>query len=849
MADSLKNNISNGIHCKESSEAYKPCLKHAAENLSQKSKPDVSSEAELCNGCSKTMLSYIFLIQDMLDGLARKLSKDEDPSCCVQCLRQESRGIEDLPRVDSFNNSNLKSKNLVISNGIANGECEALSSKPTVSERKNEVKADQKLDQDVSPMVTHAAEVTSEPKRPRKVSSRRNSRRISREVKENVNDVFPESCASRNGWQTDFLYNVSSSIEPKYIPYNQQQENENIPAASVNKKSSSQKDILVNHKENELLINHRSRSNSSDSSPLTPCSPSSFFGNLGPPSKAYSERSLENSNFNKSKVDDYAKFDYSVTECSSNYHKYGADDFAKPDYSIIENALNHSGEEGDDSAKSDYSGIESNSSHCEADTDDYLKSDYSGTESLDKKVYGMGMEPAKNRKTFDENAEKWRTLHDSFSDRVAAKDLESSEAFVTICRNNAEALGCLVLGSSLLLSRTSRKLCVLVFDEVDPVFKEPLSSIFHVVQHVRHLKSIDETRLEYLEQMNLEKLNIWCLVEFSKCVFLNPDCLILCNCDELFQHEELSAVPDIGWPDCFNSGVFVFAPSVDTLSKLVELSQKQGQNNEGDQMLLNAYFNSWSSDIGKKLSFIYNLTRSASYTYGAAFQRFGHNVKIVQFLGGSKPWEVKFFTQTGQLESDVDVHPKHVRFFSEWINTFKLAVLKLFPQDVYTYAFNQRSVSAEDIGLALCFPALYKDSDQKSFKPVHILPKRRSVSPFYLASPPRKTAECNASLLTPVYCQLSDIPSVEEVAQKLITSGCIEQNGKVEDEAQNGKIEDETVLKDSPFDRCLPGAIIGDYQGMKAWEQGHIDYEGCDSSENIMNRLSFLIRGSVYPNL
>ena len=36
------------------------------------------------------------------------------------------------------------------------------------------------------------------------------------------------------------------------------------------------------------------------------------------------------------------------------------------------------------------------------------------------------------------------------------------------------------------------------------------------------------------------------------------------NCDELFDKEEFSAVPDIGWPDWFNSGVFVFRPSLHT---------------------------------------------------------------------------------------------------------------------------------------------------------------------------------------------------------------------------------------------------------------------------------------------
>ena len=36
------------------------------------------------------------------------------------------------------------------------------------------------------------------------------------------------------------------------------------------------------------------------------------------------------------------------------------------------------------------------------------------------------------------------------------------------------------------------------------------------------------------------------------------------NCDELFERQEFSAAPDPGWPDCFNSGVFVFVPSIDT---------------------------------------------------------------------------------------------------------------------------------------------------------------------------------------------------------------------------------------------------------------------------------------------
>jgi len=51
---------------------------------------------------------------------------------------------------------------------------------------------------------------------------------------------------------------------------------------------------------------------------------------------------------------------------------------------------------------------------------------------------------------------------------------------------------------------------------------------------------------------------------------------VLQNVDDLFDREELSAAPDIGWPDCFNSGVFVYRPSEETYSALLQLAITQG---------------------------------------------------------------------------------------------------------------------------------------------------------------------------------------------------------------------------------------------------------------------------------
>ena len=48
------------------------------------------------------------------------------------------------------------------------------------------------------------------------------------------------------------------------------------------------------------------------------------------------------------------------------------------------------------------------------------------------------------------------------------------------------------------------------------------------------------------------------------------------NIDDLFDREELSAAPDPGWPDCFNTGVFVFQPSMETYEKLMQYSTEHG---------------------------------------------------------------------------------------------------------------------------------------------------------------------------------------------------------------------------------------------------------------------------------
>ncbi|XP_021960471.1 glycogenin-1 isoform X2 [Folsomia candida] len=259
------------------------------------------------------------------------------------------------------------------------------------------------------------------------------------------------------------------------------------------------------------------------------------------------------------------------------------------------------------------------------------------------------------------------------------------EAWVTLATNDSYALGTLVVSRSLKRVNTTRKLVVMVTSGVSVPMRKALSSEFDVVYDVNIIDSQDAANLALLTRPELgitfTKLHCWKLVQFSKCVFLDADTLILQNCDELFDRSEFSASPDVGWPDCFNSGVFVFKPSIETFDKLLAFAIARGSFDGGDQGLLNLYFNDWSvSDISRHLPFIYNMVASAAYTYLPAFKMFGANVKIVHFIGPEKPWLMYFDSSTGMVRAPSG--QEHLfELLQSWWNIFRTDVHnKLSPE-------------------------------------------------------------------------------------------------------------------------------------------------------------------------
>ncbi|KRY37142.1 glycogenin-1 [Trichinella spiralis] len=273
------------------------------------------------------------------------------------------------------------------------------------------------------------------------------------------------------------------------------------------------------------------------------------------------------------------------------------------------------------------------------------------------------------------------------------------EAWVTLATNDSYTLGALVLGHSLRRVGTSRKLHCMVTTSVTQEMRRSLGNVFDSVTQVDVMDSGDESNLALIQRPDLgvtfTKLNCWKLTQYKKCVFLDADCLVLQQCDDLFDYPELSAAPDIGWPDIFNSGVFVFVPSNETYQNLVKLGVEQGSFDGADQGLLNSFFSEWRlKGPSHRLPYTYNTASSALYTYIAALKRFMGDVKIVHFIGQQKPWNL-LGSKDPQLGAALEME-----FLKTWFSIFSSNVLPtLHPE--YTGGGGEEGCLSNRIGVCM----------------------------------------------------------------------------------------------------------------------------------------------------
>lgn len=227
------------------------------------------------------------------------------------------------------------------------------------------------------------------------------------------------------------------------------------------------------------------------------------------------------------------------------------------------------------------------------------------------------------------------------------------EAFVTLVTSDSYVPGALVLGSSLRKVGSNKRRIALVTSLCSSSLKA-LETEWEIRQ-VPLLLSDDEKGLLLLGRpelsVTLSKISVWNQIDLRKIIFMDSDMLVLQNIDSLFEEcEELSAAPDSGWPDSFNSGLFVLRPSQETFSSLKERMSTFGSWDGADQGLLNSHFPNWN-----RISFLYNCTSNTHYSYLPAFERFRKEVKVYHFIGrDGKPWKRKGEYLRGNIDGSGD---------------------------------------------------------------------------------------------------------------------------------------------------------------------------------------------------
>jgi lipopolysaccharide biosynthesis glycosyltransferase len=130
------------------------------------------------------------------------------------------------------------------------------------------------------------------------------------------------------------------------------------------------------------------------------------------------------------------------------------------------------------------------------------------------------------------------------------------------------------------------------------------------------------------------KIELWRLTQFTKIVYIDCDIVAVRAPDELLALEvDFAAAPDVGWPDCFNSGLMVLRPNLQDYYALKALADRGISFDGADQGLLNMHFQDWH-----RLSFTYNCTPSANYQYIPAYKHFQGSISLIHFIGAQKPW-------------------------------------------------------------------------------------------------------------------------------------------------------------------------------------------------------------------
>ncbi|KAI5305185.1 hypothetical protein KEM56_005069 [Ascosphaera pollenicola] len=213
-------------------------------------------------------------------------------------------------------------------------------------------------------------------------------------------------------------------------------------------------------------------------------------------------------------------------------------------------------------------------------------------------------------------------------------------AYCTILLTDSYLPGAMILAHSLRDNGSTAKLAALVTaDTLSLQAIDELKTVYDDIIPIRRIVNHSPANLFLMGRPDLyamfSKIELWRQLQYKQLVYIDADAVTLRAPDELLEMEtNFAAAPDVGWPDCFNSGMMVLRPNLDDYNALMELAESGTSFDGADQGLLNMHFKNWD-----RLSFTLNCTPSAHYQYVPAFRHFEKDISIVHFIGSQKPWQ------------------------------------------------------------------------------------------------------------------------------------------------------------------------------------------------------------------
>ncbi|EXJ79903.1 hypothetical protein A1O3_08188 [Capronia epimyces CBS 606.96] len=211
--------------------------------------------------------------------------------------------------------------------------------------------------------------------------------------------------------------------------------------------------------------------------------------------------------------------------------------------------------------------------------------------------------------------------------------------FATLLMNDAYLPGAMVLGHSLKDRGAKAPLVAFVLlDKLSSDTVTELRTVYDEIVPVQQIVNQNPANLYLMGRPDLvstfTKIELWRQTRYKRIVYLDADMVVLRAPNELLNLDtQFAAVPDIGWPDCFNSGLLVLNPNMADYYALHALAQRGISFDGADQGLLNMHFRDW-----ERLSFVYNCTPSGNYQYEPAYRHFSSTIAAVHFIGPDKPW-------------------------------------------------------------------------------------------------------------------------------------------------------------------------------------------------------------------